>query len=398
MPSFNCLQSLSTNEALIETWKSLFAETRSVARNTAGFDGVSINDFAIDYKPRIRELAAKLRGSRFSFHPLKPHLLPKPGGKHRLICVPTVEDRIVQRALLHHLSQRYNNKLANQISYGFIRGRTVQKAAQQACAFRQKHPWVLKTDICSFFDKINRDLLSREIKRTIRERSLHDILIAAASCEIAPTSRANTKRITQMGIQEGIGVRQGMPLSPIFSNLLLLPFDQAIQDQGLRALRYADDLIFFTDSYDECIEALAACKNLLNAFDLSLPGLEAGSKTTIYEPDEAAEFLGLGICKTSIGYSLSLLPDQKNKIRAQILSLGSVSELLARKITLSTLSQAINNRIAGYLAAYHCCDNINEVENELKALGKKVRRRILQDELHIRLEHLSAEARTFLDL
>ncbi len=93
-----------------------------------------------------------------------------------------------------------------------------------------------------------------------------------------------------------------------------------------------------------------------------------------------------------------VLPDQREKIRSQILSLGSVRELLSRKITLTTLGQAINNRVAGYLAAYDCCDNIDEIERELIDLGNKVRRRVLRDELRIPLDQISAEARTFLDL
>lgn len=398
MPSLNCLQSLSTNESLLANWNSLFGKTRAAARNTPGVDGISINDFAVDVKPRIRELAKNLRRSGFSFQQLKPHLLPKPGGKHRLICVPTVEDRIVQRTLLMHLSKRYGSKLSNRISYGFIRGRTVQDAARQACILRQEHPWVLKTDICSFFDSIDREILTGEIRRTIREKSLHDILIAAAACEIAPTSKQKTKIIKSMGIKEGLGIRQGMPLSPLFSNLLLLPFDREIERHGLRALRYADDLIFFADSQSECEKALDVCSNLLSRFELSLPGLEEGTKTQIYKPEEAAEFLGLGIHRRPRGYSLTLLPDQRVKIRSQILSLGTVRELLSRKITLTTLGQAINNRVAGYLAAYDCCDNIDEIERELINLGKKVRRQVLRDELHIPLDKISAEARTFLDL
>lgn len=44
------------------------------------------------------------------------------------------------------------------------------------------------------------------------------------------------------------GVRQGMPLSPLFANFYLCDFDDLIKKAGLNCIRYADDLIFFSDS------------------------------------------------------------------------------------------------------------------------------------------------------
>jgi hypothetical protein len=55
-----------------------------------------------------------------------------------------------------------------------------------------------------------------------------------------------------------IGLRQGMPVSPMLSNLLLKRFDEGLDKQGIVAVRYADDIAVFARSREECLEALAA--------------------------------------------------------------------------------------------------------------------------------------------
>jgi len=288
--------------------------------------------------------------------------------------------------------------LANKISYGFVQGRTVQNAAGIACRLRDTHQWVLKTDIRSFFDQIDRALLGRAINRLVREKSLHRILFSAMSCEIGPVARTKQKRILNLGIKQGLGIRQGMPLSPFFSNIILLPFDTEIESSGIRAVRYADDLIFFADSRKSCENILEKCKEILHQLKLSVPGLEENTKTVIYEPDQPAEFLGLGINKQRSRYELELLPAQASEIRRRILALGSVKELLAQRITLANLGRAIDSRISGYVAAYDCCSDIEKFEHELNSLGMKVRRRLYRDELKIPLTELGADARAFLDI
>ncbi|MFC3532315.1 reverse transcriptase domain-containing protein [Vogesella facilis] len=396
MPKHSTLHTLLSYPHLEQSWRGLFSSTRPTARNTIGIDGISINDFSTDPIAHLRNLSNHVRSPNFQFQKLKPHIIPKVNGKYRLICVPTVNDRIVQRSLLIFLSEKYQKQLANNISFGFIKDRGIQKAARTACFYRTKKQWVLKTDIQSFFDNIDRNILAASIKRSIKEKSLHNILISASSCEIFSTSKSEKSKILALGIIEGHGIRQGMPLSPFFSNLILSPFDHIIIKKKILAVRYADDLIFFATSRSECEDIFQLCQESLSTLGLHLPSISSSSKSIIYEPDQPAEFLGLGLCKKTAEYKISLLPEQREKIRQRILDLGSIKELLARKINLSSLGKAIDNRISGYLSAYDCCDNIEDLERELHDLGMKVKRRVLFDELKIPYSSLSSEARRFL--
>lgn len=397
MPS-SALQQVISIGSLRTAWRAIWNRSRPSSRNTRGIDGESLNDFKTDEKAGLRKLAADLAHGHFIFSPLRPHLIPKPSGKDRLICVPTVRDRIVQRALLDFLTKKYLKKLSNQISYGFVKHRTVQDAAHLACNHRKNFPWVFKTDITSFFDQIDRNLLNTAIKRVVREKTLHPYLIEVAECEVSPPGASAAKRIKALGIKRGRGVRQGMPLSPLFANLMLAEFDKTIVAAGYKAIRYADDLIFFAISESECHDIHALCRERLLDLNLAIPDVGPGSKSQIYPPTEPAEFLGLSLCQQGDKYVLKLMPNQIGKIRAELLQLGSITELLSRGITLANIGPQVHNRAGGYLSAYEACTNIGELENEMTGVTQKVLRRIYMDGLGINLATLSAEARTFLGL
>ena len=391
------LSKLGSLGSLNAAWLHLFKNTRPASRNTQGIDGQSINDFALDVKANLNRLSKEFPNGSFKFNKLRPVLIQKPNGKFRLICVPTVKDRIVQRALLDVLSIKYGNQLANSVSFGFLKNRGVRDAVKVACARRKLHPWIFKTDITSFFDQVDRQQLAKAIQKTVREKSLHPLLINASNCEVQYANKRDVARISKLGIREGLGVRQGMPLSPFFANLLLLPFDRIIVKNGIEAVRYADDLIFFADSEAECHELASFCSTELSKLALKIPDIGPGSKSEIFRPSQAAEFLGLGLSPSNNGYELKIMPSQIAGIKSEILQLGSIEELLARKITLAKLGLAIVSRKMGYLNAYEACTNIVELENALDSLHQKILRLIYKN-LNINLASLNATQRTFLGL
>lgn len=385
---------------LESAWREILAGASAQSRNTSGVDGISINDVIPAAPLTIRHLSTDLKSLRFNFGKLRPHVFIKPNGKERLICVPRVHDRIVQRSVLNFLSKKYKSTLSNKISYGFIKDRTVQDAAKQACFLRLKHQWVYKTDISAFFDNIDREILVKKIQSFVRDRSLHSLLIQAINCEIDAGNQQKTKDfLKRVGLTPNRGVRQGMPLSPLFANVFLADFDQEIISKKIAAVRYADDLIFFSDSRASCEEIDAWTRDRLAKLGLSLPNLEEGSKSIIFEPRQTADFLGLGLTwnNNSAQYVLEVTKSQRDQIRLNLMTLGSISELNARGISLGNLEKAIANRIAGYLHAYRGCSNYTELCNALDDIQQKIMRKIY-GELGLDLSALSPAHRSFLGL
>ncbi|WP_158035417.1 reverse transcriptase domain-containing protein [Herbaspirillum camelliae] len=377
----------------------MLTKSSAASRRTEGVDGTSINDFDQNASAAIRRLSGELRSKEFQFQRLKPVTITKTNGKKRVIAIPTVRDRIVQRALVNFLSEKYALKLANSISYGFIKKRSVKQAAQNAVAMRKAHPWVFKTDVTAFFDNIQRDTLRVAIERFVKDRSLHGILFQAMACEIDDSRPAVKKRVKEQGIKAGQGIRQGMPLSPLFSNLLLHDFDAAIEKKRFSAVRYADDLIFFGNSRTECEAAAEFCHTELRKLGLSIPALDApDTKSFICAPAEPTEFLGLELAPHRGSYSLRLSQKQIQSIREDMLSMGSAANLLSQGITLKNLGQVLAAKSNGFLAAYDLCENVDEVKNNLEDIEQKTLLALYKNDLGIDTKKLSAEARTFLGL
>ncbi len=189
--------------------------------------------------------------SGYQFTSLRPHLIDKGDNKKRIVCIPTVKDRLVQRLILSYLtSERDVLDVINPLSYGFIKGRNkgVRHAVVDAVAYRNKFPWMLKTDITSFFDRIDRTYLKDKLVPRLQKSSIVPLLEGVIDCEIAASTQKLRASIRQNGIIAGRGVRQGMPLSPVLSNFVLRPFDKKINKARIRMVRYADDLAIFADS------------------------------------------------------------------------------------------------------------------------------------------------------
>jgi retron-type reverse transcriptase len=131
----NAYEKVLSQNALLSAWSYLYSKTKPVSRNTVGVDGLSVNDFHLGHKSHISRLLREIKSNSFQFSELKPYLIPKANGKMRLICVPTVQDRLVQRALVDFLSIKYHEQLANNISFGFVKGRSVAYSGERDRSF-----------------------------------------------------------------------------------------------------------------------------------------------------------------------------------------------------------------------------------------------------------------------
>lgn len=390
---------------MAEAWRRLYSQARKRSRDGFGVDGESINDFTLRERQNLAILSEQVRTGKYEFSLLTPHVVakPKPRGGHRIICVPTVRDRIVQRALVEFVSQRYmeagkkTKKLKNAVSYGFVRGRTVEAAIKTACAFREVAPWVYKTDITSFFDTISRVDLRRSIEKHITEVSLHRLLIAASECEVDQTRPSIRTILRKNGIRRGAGVRQGMPLSPIFANLLMVEFDRALTQRNAGAIRYADDLIFFAATSEECFEHHKFCKEKLKGLGLTVPDIGVESKSQIFAPHETADFLGVGIAQRDGAYRPIVTSDQFEAMRGKFMALGDVPALNARHVTLGTYGAVLNATVDGYLGCYQFAHNHLEVERQLENFREMAMAKML-GALHVDIKALDPPARAFIGL
>lgn len=392
------LQDIAKLPALRVAWQKISkGKLNRPTANRPGHDGKSLQSVEARLEAELRTISIELLDNRFQFSPLDPFLIPKPDGKFRVICVPTVADRITQRAILDAIQDK-QAWMANPISFGFVAGGGVEKALSRAIKLRNSSPWVFKTDISKFFDKVDRNLLKAEVSRKIKQKSVHQLLYNAIDCEIKIENKNQEGNFKRIGIIPKIGVRQGMPLSPLFANLFLADFDKECIQRHIKAIRYADDLIFFANTEDEARSLQSFCKEELEKINLQIPDLVSGAKSQIYSPMEAAEFLGVEICRfKEKKYIVNIGQKQLHKIKEQINALGSLKELKNRNLNMSKFGTAIDSRIAAYSSTYEFCSNHAQLAASLDVWSLGVKQKLAK-ELGIDIANLTDDGKWFLGI
>lgn len=339
-----------------------------------GVDGQTIESFASHKDQNLRDIRSRVLAGTYKFSLLNARPIPKPGStKPRIISVPTVEDRIVQRCILNFLLKGDRLKVLNPISHGFNRGvgRGVPSAVREAKKYRKTGLWVLKTDISSFFDKINRDLLFQEIDKKLNKTSIFSLLKSALDSEINTEDPEIQDIVYQNGIVVGEGIRQGMPLSPLISNFVLRRFDAAAQKRSLKIVRYADDLILFCKDEPACKDAYLFVEAELRKIRLGVPELSVSGKSVIKSPEESVEFLGFELCGKKDRYAVRIPKEAYETLSDRLSVYGTFQTAFEKKRTLSRVTQTIENIVVGYERSYDVADSSNHAEFKNYARSKK---------------------------
>lgn len=383
----------SSTQNLIAAWKDMFAKTSVRSRSGFGIDRLSVAQFKESDLDQISQLSKNIRNENFSFNHLSAKLVPKSDGKFRVICIPTVKDRVVQRALTKTLYE-YGYTLENSVNHGFVKGRSVRTAIDQSIILRNSYPWVFKVDISAFFDNLNRPLLFKKIKKEIMHRSLHSILNSAVNVEIHFSSSVERSKIKAQGIRDGIGVRQGMPLSPFFANLYLKEFDEFVEHNQLKVIRYADDIIGFARCEKECTEMQLKCENALRNIGLSIKS----SKTEISQPKKTVSFLGLGISYQKDSYKAIVTDEQLTNIKVKISEYSDLNFCHRRGITLKNVLMKLDELTDSYEVVYRECHNKQSVMNVVISARNKTLQDLFYNNFGISYNSLTHKKRKFLGI
>lgn len=193
----------------------------SKGAKTPGVDGVTkshLHDTLTDY---LQEIRTHLLSGDYQPLPARRITIPKANGKLRPLGMPTLRDRIVQRAMLMAMEPIWENDF-HSLSYGFRPERSVHHAIrtvklQLTDSNYAKGRWVIEGDLSSYFDTIHHRLLMKCVRKRIRCQRFNSLLwrfIKAGHIERNLFCAASE------------GVPQGGVLSPLLSNIMLNEFDQ----------------------------------------------------------------------------------------------------------------------------------------------------------------------------
>jgi len=385
---------------LFAAWKNSRDATSDPGR--PGLDGLTAEQFAFRIDERLTDLSTELRTGRYYPSRLKAVFIPKPNSaKERLICIPVIRDRIVQRAIANYLVVNDRFQVENEFSFGFIKGRGTNQALARALELRQRYDWCLKTDIEAFFDKIPRSDAKQRVSTALKGSSVTPLIHSFIDCEIKAT-HLTRQRLRKQGIVSGIGLRQGMPLSPILANLVLADFDASFRRAGIEMVRYADDLLLFFHSKAAAQDGFSFVKSQLGAQGLTIPDLGGeNSKTQIVAPKQAVYFLGLELVhlESAGGYVKRVGRKQLAKIEQRLEEEYSYDTLRKERVNFQQAVADLGRSIASYLRLYRGVYDYPRLDSELRRIARKVLGGIFEDVFGVGvLNGVSDDGREFLGL
>lgn len=200
----------------------------SKGSNTPGVDGVikaHLQEGLNDYLAVIR---TDLLSGNYQPLPARRLYIAKANGKQRPLGIPTLCDRIVQRAMLMAMEPIWENDF-HSLSYGFRPERSVHHAIrtvklQLTDTKYSRGRWVIEGDLSSYFDTVHHRLLMQCVRKRIRCQRFNRLLwrfIKAGHIERNLFCAASE------------GVPQGGVLSPLLSNIMLNEFDQYLDKHYL---------------------------------------------------------------------------------------------------------------------------------------------------------------------
>ena len=224
----------------------------------AGADGVTPQAFAADLEGELGRLAEAL--GRGAYRPRPFRRVVASGG--RVLDVPAVRDRVVEAAVLGWLRPRLEPRLSD-AAYGYRPGRSVAGAQARLLDFaRAGRPVAARADVRRFFPSVSHARVLAELERA----GVDGALVALVHALLAAPSEGGSG-------PPGLGLPVGSALSPLLSNVALLPFDRALEAAGHRHVRYGDDVAAACPTGGEARAALAVAAGALRDLGLALhPG------------------------------------------------------------------------------------------------------------------------------
>lgn len=247
-----------------------FAYKKLNRHGAPGIDGVTMQQFAQNADESINTLHSELRERKYRADSVRRAYIPKNNGQLRPLGIPTVRDRITQKAAAEILGRIYEPYFMD-VSYGFRPNRSAHDALEaiKRTVNANRVNWVVDVDIRGYFDHVNHEWMIKFLRHRIADKPLLRII-----------SKWLTAGIMDNGVvtRNEEGTPQGGPISPLLANIYLhyvldLWFEKKYKPrcQGFSfMIRYADDFIVGFEGQKEAEQFLQDLKKRFSEFGLAI--------------------------------------------------------------------------------------------------------------------------------
>jgi retron-type reverse transcriptase len=396
----------------VRSEQNIFSAWRHVKRSALSSPNDEIrgaaSEFEHTHQRHLRRIITQLRENRFEFDPVKGVLKDARkriavGKDPRPIAIATLKNRVVQRAILQVLQPRialdlkeqdtrYETKRDDRLGeinnvnrsrfgvggliypYGGV-GPAI-KLVRDAIDNGAKYYY--QSDIKAFFTKIPTARVVDFVRTETKDDALADLFAKGLAIHLA--NEDELQGYAKLFPQGGIGVAQGSSLSAFAGNVLLYDMDHKLNNMGVTAVRYIDDILIVAKDNTVLDPAIAYAEATLTSFGFGLYAPVKGSdKAARGECSNAINFLGCtiqpnrcvpsaaSIARVKEGVT-KLLSDSKSAIKEALRTKKSLHPKLSRTGTLDS----IGKRIYGWQKAFSFSTDSAPFEQLDEFVGKQI--------------------------
>jgi RNA-directed DNA polymerase len=180
----------------------------------------------------------------------KIYTIPKRTSGTRVIAQPSKMLKDYQRALVSVLESYFH---VHETAYAYKKNTGIKQNAQQ----HLKSRYLLKMDFQDFFHSITPQLFFSVLKKLGHDIDVETEYLLTQTLFFNPSKKTDGKLILSIGA----------PSSPFISNVIMLGFDQVIDDicikRNMTYTRYADDITFSTNEKNSLFDIPVLVRTLL---------------------------------------------------------------------------------------------------------------------------------------
>lgn len=235
-----------------------------------GVDGATWEHYAHDLEDNLKDLHERFHSGRYKAPPVKRVWIPKGDGSRRPIGIPTLEDKVLQRAVVMLLEAVYEQDFLF-CSYGFRPHRSTHTALDALWneAMSRGGGTLVEVDIKGFFDNLDHQHLRAFLELRVRDgviRRQIDKWLKAGVLEKGALKRSKK------------GTPQGGVISPLLANIYLHYVLDTWFNDDIRPklsgwsylVRYADDFVMLFEKEDDAQRVMHVLPKRFGKYGLTL--------------------------------------------------------------------------------------------------------------------------------
>lgn len=252
-----------------EMLRECFSELKG--GKAAGVDKMTKREYATKLEANIADLLNRLHQMSYRPQPVLRKYIPKPGtNKQRPLGIPTLEDKLVQKAMGRILEAIYEQEFIDD-SYGFRPKRSCHDAlrALTRAVEQEGTNFVVEADIKGFFDNVLQTKMMEFLERRIADKRVLRMIVRFLKAGVMEDGewRASEK-----------GTPQGGSISPMLANIYLhyaldewFEKDYQKRSKGkARLIRYADDFVVCFQNKEDAARFLVELRERLEENGLEI--------------------------------------------------------------------------------------------------------------------------------